>query len=89
MLVSLHGTSYPYRTLHHYSIDKSRSDIKEAMGMENTHEIFVLARSHVLMNAIVSQEDTTECREKFQLFDQLQYIIKHIRFVNKRGQQIY
>ena len=53
------------------------------MGLNNTHGIFVLARSYVLTNAIGSQEDTTECKEKFELFDQIQYIVKHLRFVNK------
>ena len=81
MLVLLHGTSYPNETLCHYSIDKSRSNTREVMGPAKT--IIVLARSHVLTNTIVSQEDTLECREKFQPIDQLQYIVKHIRFVNK------
>ena len=83
MLVLLHGTSYPNGTLSHYSKNKPRSDTREAMGLENTYGIFVLARSRVLTNAIVSQEDTTECGEKFQPFDQLQYIVKHIRFISK------
>ena len=83
MLVLLHGTSYPNGTLRHYSIGESRSNTKEAMGPEITHGIFVLARSGGLTNAIVSQEDTTECGEKFQPFDQLQCIVKHIRSVNK------
>ena len=34
------------------------------MVLEITPATFVLARNHVLTNAIVSQEDTTECREK-------------------------
>ena len=89
MIVLLHGTSYLSGTLHYYSIYEPRSDTREAMGPENTHEIFLLARSCVLTNAIVSQEDTTECGEKFQPFDQHQYIVKHIRIVNERGQQIY
>ena len=83
MRVLLHETSSLNKRLRHYSKDKSRSNVREAMGLENTHGIFVLARICVLTNAIVSQEDTTECREKFQPFDQLQRIAKHIRLVRK------
>ena len=38
------------------------------MVPENMHAIFVLARSYVLTNAIVSQEDTTGRGEKLQHF---------------------
>ena len=56
-----------------------KKQYKGSHGPENTHGILILARS-LLTNAIVSQEDTTEYKEKFQLYDQLQYVVKHIRF---------
>ena len=44
---------------------------------ENTRGVFVLARSCILTNNIVSQEDTTGWGENFQRFDQLQCMEKH------------
>ena len=74
----MQGTFYPSGTLHH-NVDKTKSATRKSTVLEETIATFVLARNYILTNTIVSQDNTTGWKQKFQDFAQLPTIVKHVR----------
>ena len=78
----------PFTRVEFYTTPLTTQEALQEKQLENTHALFMLARSCVFVNAIVSQGNTTGRGEKFQHFGQLPCIIKYARWFTKNAKNV-